>query len=84
MREARAPHAAIAGKLQIMPFKVSDMLEASRAWSDEDLKAAFVALDRADRLIKNSGDARAALSVAVVEACGRTDPRIRPGARPAR
>ena len=84
MREARAPQAAIAARLGIMPFKVSDMLDASRAWSDADLKAAFAALDRADRLIKNSGDARAALSVAVVEACGRTNPGIRPGARPSR
>lgn len=84
MRESRAPQAAIASRLGIMPFKVSDMLDASRAWSDADLKAAFAALDRADRLIKNSGDARAALSVAVVEACGRTEPGIRPGARPSR
>lgn len=84
MREARAPQAAIASRLGILPFKVSDILDASRAWSDEELKAAFAALDRADRLIKNSADARAALSVAVVEACGRTEPGIRPGARPSR
>ena len=86
MNAARVPPRAIAQKLLPPPvaFKVDALLAASRQWTDEDLKAALVALDRADRGIKNGGDARAALSVAVVEACGRTDPGIRPGARPSR
>ena len=84
MRQSRAPQAEIASRLGLHPFKVSDMLQASQAWTEDDLKAAFAALDRADRLIKNSGDARAALTVAVVEACGKAGPGIRPGARTSR
>jgi DNA polymerase-3 subunit delta len=86
MNEARMPPRAIAAKLLPPPvaFKVDALLAASRKWTDEDLKAALVALDRADRGIKNGGDAWASLSVAVVEACGGTDPGIRPGARPSR
>ena len=83
MNEARVPARAIAAKLLPgnMAFKLDALLAAARRWSDDDLKAALAALDRADRGIKNGGDPRAALSVAVVEACGRTDPGIRPGAR---
>jgi DNA polymerase-3 subunit delta len=86
MHEARVPPRAIASKMlpPNMAFKVDSLLAAARQWSDEDLKAALVALDRADRGIKNGGDAWAALSVAVVEACGKTDPAIRPGGRPSR
>ncbi len=86
MNAARVPPRAIAAKLLPPPvaFKVDALLAASRQWTDEDLKKALVALDRADRGIKNGGDPWAALSVAVVEACGRTDPGIRPGARPSR
>ena len=86
MNEARMPARAIAAKLlpPNMAFKVDSLLAASRHWTDEDLKAALAALDRADRGIKNGGDAWAALSVAVVEACGRNGPGIRPGARPSR
>jgi len=86
MNAARVPPRAIAAKLLPGPvaFKVDALLAASRQWTDEDLKAALVALDRADRGIKNGGDAWAALSVAVVEACRRTAPEISPGARPSR
>jgi DNA polymerase-3 subunit delta len=86
MQEARVPPRAIAAKLLPgnIAFKIDALLAASRKWTEEELKAALVALDRADRGIKNGGDAWAALSVAVVEACGRTDPGIRPGARPSR
>ena len=87
MNAARMPPRAIAAKLLPPPvaFKIDALLAAARKWTDEDLKAALVALDRADRGIKNGGDAWAALSVAVVEACGRTAaPGIRPGARPSR
>jgi DNA polymerase III delta subunit len=86
MQEARVPPRAIAAKLLPgnIAFKIDALLAAARQWTDADLKAALAALDRADRLIKNSGDARAALTVAVAEACGRTEPGIRPGARPSR
>ena len=84
LRESRAPQATIASRLGVMPFKVGDLLAASRAWTDAELAAGLAALDRADRLIKTSADARAALSAAVTEACGRKDPGIRPGARTSR
>lgn len=85
MQEARVPPRAIAARLLPgnMAFKVDALLAASRRWTDEELKAALAALDRADQGIKNGGDARAALSVAVVEACG-TGLAIRPAERPSR
>ena len=84
MSDARVPPRAIAAELLPgnMAFKIDSLLASARRWSDEDLKAGLVALDKADRGIKNGGDAWAALSVAVVEACGRTDPGARPGERP--
>jgi DNA polymerase III subunit delta len=86
MKDARVPKPAIAARLlpPNMSFKIDSLMAAASAWGQEDLKAALVALERADRAIKNGADARAALSVAVVAACGRTDPGIRPGAQPSR
>jgi len=87
MAEARVPARAIAAKLLPgnMAFKVDSLLASARRWTEDELKAAMVALDRADRGIKNGADAWAALSVAVVEACGRTAPgATRPGERPSR
>jgi DNA polymerase-3 subunit delta len=84
MNEARIPPRAIAARLLPgnVAFKVDALLAASRRWTDADLKAGLAALDRADQGIKNGGDAWAALSVAVAEACG-AGPAVRPG-RPAR
>jgi DNA polymerase-3 subunit delta len=87
MSEARVPPRAIAAKLLPgnMAFKIDSLLAQARRWTEDDLKAAMVALDRADRGIKNGGDAWAALSVAVVEACGSTaSGAARPGERPSR
>jgi DNA polymerase-3 subunit delta len=86
MRDARLPKPAIASRLlpANMAFKIDALMDATSAWSEEGLRAALVALDRADRAIKNGADSRAALSVAVVEACGRTGREARPGARPSR
>ena len=87
MSEARMPPRAIAAELLPgnMAFKIDSLLAQARRWTDDDLKAAMVALDRADRGIKNGTDPRAALSVAVVEACGRTAPgAARPGGPPSR
>lgn len=78
LRESRAPRDTVAARLGIMPFKVGDILDASRSWSDAELKAAFAALDRADRRVKSGGDPRSALTSAVVEACARP-PGVRPG-----
>jgi DNA polymerase-3 subunit delta len=54
-----------------MQFKARDLVEATRAWSDQDLRRAFAALGQADRRIKRGADAETALAAAVVEACGR-------------
>jgi DNA polymerase-3 subunit delta len=60
----------IASRLRVPPFKVKDLVEAGRLWSDAGLREAFVALGQADRQIKASADARVALAVAVGRACG--------------
>ncbi len=70
LRETRAPREEVASRLQVMPFKVGDLLEATRAWSEDDLRRATLALDRADRRVKTGSDPRAALAAAVLEACG--------------
>ena len=88
MRAARLPPDAIAARLlpPQMKFKIDSLLAAARTWPEEDLRKAIAALDRADKRIKNSADARAALQVAVAEACGggNDDPGTRPGARTSR
>jgi DNA polymerase-3 subunit delta len=80
LRETRATREEVASRLQVMPFKVGDLLEATRAWSEADLRKATVALDRADRRVKTGTDARAALAAAVVEACGGPGRGTRSGA----
>jgi DNA polymerase-3 subunit delta len=89
LQEARAPREAVASRLGVMPFKVGDLLQAARAWSEEDLRKATAALDLADRRVKTGSDPGMALTAAVVEACGgarKTPPGARPSpaARPAR
>ena len=72
MVEARIPGHEIGKRLlpANMQFKTRALVEASRRWSDTDLRRAFVALGRADRMIKRGADAETALTAAVVEACG--------------
>jgi DNA polymerase-3 subunit delta len=86
LREARAPKEQVIARLGLLPFKVNDVLEASRAWTDAELGGAMAALDRADRRIKSGADGRLSLSSAVAEACGGEKGRaaVRPGMRPAR
>ncbi len=68
--DARVPREALAARLGVPPFKVGDVMEAARAWSEADLVRAVAALDRADRRVKTGMDPRVALSAAIVEACG--------------
>jgi DNA polymerase III delta subunit len=87
LREARASREQIVSRLQLLPFKVGDVLEASKAWTDAELVRAVAALDRADRRIKSGTDGRLALSAAVAEACGRekgSGAAVRPAGRPGR
>ena len=86
LREACASREQMIARLGLLPFKVGDVLEASRAWTDAELGRAMAALDRADRRIKSGTDGRLALSAAVAEACGGVGgaAAVRPAARPGR
>lgn len=76
LRDSRAPREEIASRLRVPPFKVGDLLEATRRWSEDELKAAFAALGLADRRVKLGVDPGTALAAAVTEACGaRNAPR---------
>jgi DNA polymerase-3 subunit delta len=72
MREARASRDEIGTKLlpPNMQFKLDALLEASRRWSEADLRRALSALGRADRRMKRGGDAATTLVAAVAESCG--------------
>jgi DNA polymerase-3 subunit delta len=71
LRDARLPREALAGRLGVPPFKVQELMEATRAWSDAELERAVAALSEADRRVKTGADARAALTAAVLEATGK-------------
>ena len=60
-------------------FKLDAMLEAARGWDEASFRRATAALERADRAIKSSGEARLALAAAVAEACGEARPSPAPG-----
>jgi DNA polymerase-3 subunit delta len=70
LSEARAGKDEIVSRLGLIPFKVGDVLEAARRWSEPELQKALRALDVADRRIKLGTEPRAAL-VAAVAAAGR-------------
>ena len=78
---SRAPRDAFASRLGIPPFKVGDVIEASRHWSDEELKAAIRALAKADLQIKTGGDARVALTALLSSVCGPAAASRRTGTR---
>jgi len=65
----RAPRQELTSRLRIPPFKVGDVIEASRRWPEKDLQRAISAFGRADARLKTGSDARVVLSAAVVEAC---------------
>jgi DNA polymerase-3 subunit delta len=66
-----------------MQFKARGLVEASRRWSDADLRRALGALGRADRRLKRGTDPETVLVAAIVEACGGGEP-VRPSPRPGR
>ena len=72
MREARASRDEIGAKLlpPNMQFKLDALLDASRRWSEADLRRGLSALGRADRRMKRGGDAATTLVAAVAESCG--------------
>ena len=75
LRGGRGAREELVSRLGVLPFKVGDVLEASRRWSEDDLRRAFAALDVADRRMKSGGDPGTALAAAVAEACGTEKPR---------
>jgi len=83
LREARAPREEVASRLGVLPFKVGDLLDATRSWSEVDLQVALAALDQADRRVKTGTDGRVALTAAVAEAC-RGKAKVRPSGTPGR
>jgi DNA polymerase III subunit delta len=68
LQEKRAGQDEIVSRLGLLPFKVRDVLEAARRWSDAELAAALRALDVADRRIKLGAEPRSALLAAVATA----------------
>jgi DNA polymerase III subunit delta len=73
LREARLPRADIGARLlpPNMQFKLDALLEASRRWSEPDVRRGLAALGEADRRLKTGGDGQTALVAAVAESCGR-------------
>jgi DNA polymerase-3 subunit delta len=79
MRVGRDEAASRLGLPPNMAFKAQILLDAARAWTEDDLRRALAALARADRELKSGGPPRVVLGAAVAEGCGK-----RPGAKPAR
>jgi len=83
LQQARAGRDEVISRLGLLPFKVGDVLEAARRWTDAQLRAAFAAVERADRRMKIGLDGRLVLAAAVSEALapaeGRTGEARRPG-----
>jgi DNA polymerase-3 subunit delta len=84
LRGGRGAREELVSRLGVLPFKVGDVLEASRRWSEDDLRRAFAALDVADRRMKSGGEPATALVAAVAEACGPGTEKVRPASSPGR
>ena len=80
LRGSRGAREELVSRLGVLPFKVGDVLEASRRWSEDELRRAFAALDVADRRMKSGGEPGTALAAAVAEACGTE--KVRPASPP--
>jgi DNA polymerase-3 subunit delta len=88
LQARRASREDMIRRLQLLPFKVGDVLQAASQWSDADLRRALRALGQADLGMKTGVVPEVALTAAVAEACGRS-PRgggrkARPWPRPGR
>ncbi len=71
LKERRAPRQEIGAALlpPNMQFKLDALLGAAGRWTDEDLRDAFSAVDRADRRMKRGSDAATTIVAALAEAC---------------
>jgi DNA polymerase-3 subunit delta len=76
LAERRTPREKMVAALGLgnRAFKLDSMLAAARRWDERAFRKATAALERADRAIKSSGDARIALAAALAEACGEARP----------
>jgi DNA polymerase-3 subunit delta len=73
LAERRSSPREIAQKLGLPPnleFKAKLLIEASRRWTDPDLRRGLSALGEADRRLKTGADGHTALVAAVAESCG--------------
>jgi DNA polymerase-3 subunit delta len=73
MREAGVSRKDMVERLGLPPnlqFKLDSLFDASRRWSEADLRRALAAIGRADRRMKRGGDAATTLVAAVAESCG--------------
>ncbi len=84
LQQRRASREEMIKRLGLMPFKVTDVLQAAGAWSEADLERALRALGTADHRMKNSVSDEVALSAAIAAACGsrRTGSLGEAGSRP--
>ncbi len=80
LQARRAPFDQFAPRLGVLPFKVRELLEAARRWSEDDLARALEALALADGRLKTGTADGPALAAAVLHACGGGE---RERARPA-
>jgi DNA polymerase III delta subunit len=61
-----------------MQFKLEKLLEASKRWSDPELRRAMAALELADRRLKGGGETSTTLLTTLVASCrgdSATSPR---------
>lgn len=65
----RAPRDEIARRLGPVAWKADQMIATARRWSEDDLRAALLALDQADRKMKTGAEPVSVLAAAVAEAC---------------
>jgi DNA polymerase III subunit delta len=86
LREARMARDEIGARMlpPNMQFKLDALLEASRRWTDPDLRRGLSVLGEADRRLKTGADGHTALVAAVAESCGRGVARDRRATWPRR
>jgi DNA polymerase III delta subunit len=90
LQERRASREEVIRRLQLLPFKAGDVLQAASRWSEADLARALRAVGQAVLRMKTGSAAEVARGAAVLEACGarpaspRADSGPRPSPRPGR
>lgn len=69
LQQRRASRDEILKRLQILPFKLGDVMAAAARWSEADFARALLALGQADLRMKTGLASEVALGAAVVAAC---------------